>query len=451
MRQIILMILILLPGMSLAQEGYSLGDAIARGLVEIAGLRGTGGYQGQCLEIVIHNKSGNPITINIQPGTMFGSKDEWIQDLIITSPEQIIVAAGRQEKRTLWTMCTQAWNASPSLGSLFSYKGLADFHVRKLAYRISAGNYQTSTAQSAMWAVTSREPVRNIYGIDTTETRDLAETVSEITGIPISQFELAPRPHQIITMNASLECLLTSQVNNGRLVLVNQHGDQIREYFSGRKIEDGFQQFRVGTSHTGDSADSFFLRLLDGEEMVAEKEISVADTIMVLPRLRQQAILEYDLEETTEVVIGLYDEEGQLHMRITQPRMLQQGFHRSRTIADTPVMPDREYFIRAVSGDRIITSQPVRIADEEPVIHPKQVLQGTWTMTIPEELGPGRVALYNGDGSLKRIFSTFTPLNPGNRRFTYEFDHVQGPEAVFFLRIETEDGTVIDELKLEAR
>lgn len=429
-------------GAARAQSTISLHEAIGNGWVEVAA-QGLGGYQGKCLEVVIKNLRDIPLNVELWPGTMFASHDDWKQDLIVTAPAKVQLRGKTSGVAQVYTMCTQAWNASPGSGSGFSFNGLAAEGLRKLANRIAKGNYQTSTAQSAVWAISSKEPVSSIYGIDTTATRELAEVVSEETGIPISRFTLTPRPHRIINLNTSIECLLNRNIAHGKLALFNSRGMQVREYFNDRFVEKGFQQFKIGASHTGDSTDTFWLRLMEGENIVSEKKVTITDTILTLPRLHQEGVLGYSLTKATEVEIGLYDEQDRLHMAIAPTRMLEPGFHRSRAIANTPVLPEGRYFIKAKSGNETLASQEVSISDRTPDIHSKRQVAGTWTMQIGQPLGAGRIVLYDQEGRVKRVMAEFQRLNAGERKFSYQFEHVDGPEAVFYLRLVMADGTVL--------
>lgn len=440
-------LLFLIPLSASSQTRISLEQALDQALISLES-EGTGGYQGQCIQVFIENISDRSLSIIVEPGSLFQSKDDELQNLIITAPEEITISPGQKMNARLWTMCTQAWNASPSSGSGFDFAGMAAPGLRRLSNRIAKGNYQTSTGQSAMWALASKEPVHTVYGIDTVESRALAEVISEELNIPFSDFNLTPRPHRITEINASLECFVSQKLQHAKLVLLDETGEVFRRYFENREISAGFQQYKIGASHTRDSASTFWLTLFNGEEVISRKKITAVDTIFQLTPLHQQAILSYELPEDSEVEIGLYDQEGRLFLDITGVRRLGKGFHRSRTIAQTKVLPDSRYFLQARSGGEILTNQEVFPGEALPEIFDKRQVNGTWKIEIPDNLGAGRIALYDDRGHLKRIMAEFTSLRAGTRNFTYSFEHVEGPDGKFTLRLESSDGSVLTQLEI---
>lgn len=443
----IVLFLSLLPLSSFGQSRLSLEQALDQALIKLSS-EGTGGYQGQCIQVFIENLSDENLIILIEPGSLFQSKDNELQDLIVTSAEEITISPRQKMTSQLWTMCTQAWNASPSKGSGFSFTGMAAPGLRRLSNRIARGNYQSSTAQSAIWTLTSKEPVSTVYGIDTVETRELAEVISEELNIPFSRFTFTPRTHRITEINASLEVFLSEKLRNARLILVDETGEVVRRYFENRSYSRGFQQLKVGASHTRDSAEIFWLTLMEKDEIIYRKKVTSEDTIYTLQPLHQQAILSYDLPEDSEVEIGLYDETGRLFLDITGVRILGKGFHRNRTIAQTQVFPDQRYYLQAHSHGRILANKEVFPGEAIPELFDKRLVKGQWQIQVQQDSGPGRIALYDDRGELKRIMAEFTSLRPGTRNFTYSFEHLEGPDSRFTMRLESRDGTILDEIEI---
>ncbi len=432
---------------ALSQPTVPLHQAVEQGLVEVHA-KGLGGYRGKCLEIRIKNLEPTALRIEVAPGSMFGSVDEEEQDLMITAPAQVFVQGGRSAVSQLFTMCTQSSNASPGRESRFTFRGLASAGLLALAKRIAEGNYQTSSAQSAVWVIASKESPATVYGEDPEEIRNLAAVISAVENIPLSHFSFAPRRHQIVSINASIEMLSEQDVQKGKLAMYDRAGRVLRTYFQDKFLEKGFQQFKIGASHTMDSSERFWLRLTEGSRVLAEKEITHGDTILVLPRLHQEAVLTYTLDKEQEVEIGLYDAQHRLHFLVAPNRMLKPGFHRSRVIADTPVLPEGTYFLQARSRGNLLASQEVSWAGEAPTIHPTTQIEGVFTFTLTEDLGPGKLILLDEAGRTKRILAQFERLRQGERRFTYRFEHADGPEASFTIRLVNAAGTVLAEKKL---
>ena len=427
-----------------AQPVTTLADGIARGVLEVTA-RGTGGYSGQCLEVLITNKQTTPLKVVIEPGTMFDNLDEQQQDLIVTAPAEIVLQGSGRAIRAVFAMCTQLSNASPRNQSKFQFHQMAKGGLLALAQTIARHNYQNSTSQSAIWAAMSKSGAETVFGLDTVQTRNLASVLAREFGFPFSDFNFVSRPHRIIRIDASLEFLIEKPIAGASVSLFNAAGEQIRSYLTNRDYERGFHQVRVGASHVGDSSEVFWLRLHKGGEVLQEKQITYGDSIVELKDLRQQAVLSFDLPASQRVTIGLYDENNRLHFVLADEKLYEPGFHRTRVLAGTPVLPGHRYSIQAVAAGRVLASQPVNTGIDEGGIQLRRQVQGNWNFELTNPLGRGRVALYSGEGELIRILSSFERLGAGKRSFSYQFDHVEGPDASFILRLEKEDGTVVDE------
>ncbi len=439
-----LFLFIALPNFLLAQSTTTLAEGIRKGLLEVTAM-GTGGYSGECLEVLITNRQAMPLKVVIEPGTMFDNLDEEQQDLIVTAPAEVVLRGGGRIIQAVFAMCTQASNAAPRNQSKFQFNQMAKDGLLALAQTIARHNYQNSTSQSAIWAAMSKSGAGTVFGLDTVQTRNLASVLEREFGIPISNFNFEPRPHRIIHIDASLEFLTDKPIPGASVSLFNAAGEQIRSYLTNRDYERGFHQVRVGASHVGDSSEVFWLRLHKGSEVLQEKQITYGDSIVELKDLRQQAVLSFELPASEQVTIGLYDENNRLHFVLADEKLYEPGFHRTRVLAGTPVLPGHRYSIQAVAAGRVLASQPVNTGIDEGGIQLRRQVQGNWNINLTTSLGRGTVALYSSEGELIRILSSFERLGPGQRNFSYQFDHVEGPDASFTLRLETEDGTVVDE------
>lgn len=246
-----------------AQQRITLKEALTRKLVQIR-IKGNGGYQGQCIKLAIKNDTDQVLSLEVPPGQMFPSEDSSVQDLITTAPLYVALEPRGVKNADLFTMCTQSYNMVPSEGERFSFGPMAEGFLLALAEKIAKGNYQNSTAQSAVWAVANRNPISDIYGADTAMVRDVATVVSEAWGIPVSQFDLQPRAHHITSINTSIEGLVNKHIREAKLAIYDKEGNIVRQYFEGKHFEPGFMQYRIGVNHTlGDSAE-LYLRLTDG-------------------------------------------------------------------------------------------------------------------------------------------------------------------------------------------
>lgn len=430
-----------------AQERISIGQALDQKLVRIA-VQGIGGYQGESLKVLVENLSSEILSLEIPAGQIFASKDSSVQDLMVTQEAMLALRPGERKMRTLWTMCTQSYNLSPKKGARFSLGALASGGLLALAQKISRKGYQNSTAQSAVWTLANQESVRSIYGRDTTMVRDIAATVSEATGVPMSEFVFRPRSHQITSIRTSLEGLLQQELVGARLDLVKASGERIRTYFENRNLEAGYRQFRVGASHTlGDSV-SLYLRLSVGEEVVLERAVSASDSVTPLMHLHQKVAISYEVEEEMETRVGVYDASDQLYFLIKDKHLVKRGYNRGIFIAGCYVPRGGKYSIKVKNGDRTLAAHDLDPKAPTPQLFAKISLRGEFGFELSEDLDNAQVAIYNEGGELRRLIYEVTHLNSGKKHISYHFEHFDGPGERFYIRLVREDGSIVAAKKI---
>lgn len=429
------------------QEQISLEQALEQKLVRIA-LQGNGGYRGECLKVLVENLSPAALSVKIPAGQIFASEDTSVQDLIVTQEELLVMAPKERKTRNLLTMCTQSFNMSPSKGEKFRLGPLAVGGLLTLAQKISRKGYQNSTAQSAVWSLSNQESVRSIYGNDTTMVRDIAQTIHEVTGIAMSEFVFTPRTHTITSIRTSIEGLLKRDLRQARLDLVSPSGERIRTYFEGRKLEAGFRQFRVGASHTlGESAE-LYLRLTEGEEVIFEKLVSPNDSVTPLLHLYQKVAIQYQVEEDIMATVGVYDEADNLYFLIKEGQKIKRGSNRGIFIAGCYVPQGEQYYIKLKVKGETFAEKALDPNAPPPQLFAKISLRGEFRFDVPEALSNAKVAIYTESGEMRRLIYEIHHLNPGNKHISYHFEHYDGPDESFYIRLTREDGSVAAERKI---
>lgn len=431
-----------------AQQRLTLPEAIARQLVQIS-VRGSGGFQGECLQLAVKNLKDEIVSLEIPPGYIFGSEDSSVQDLMVTASTTMALDPYAVKRTKLFTMCTQSYNMSPKKGEKFHAGSMAEGPLLGLAQKISTKGYQNSTAQSAVWTLANGDSRRHIYGEDTSMVRDIAQSVSEATGVPLSEFILEPRRHHITIIRTSMEALIPKHLSNASLRLVDAEGNTVREYFSNKAIEMGFMQWRVGASHTmGDSAE-LFLRLMEHEDIISEKQVFVSDSITPLQRIHSEAVMVYSAKEDVQASVGIYDTEDRLYFILSEDRFIPKGMHRSRFIAGKSLPFDQDYFVKIKAGDQILASEKLDVNSPPPKLYPKRSVSGKAVFHLKQPIKDGLLAIYDDQDRLKRILYEVPSMNPGNKSFRYQFQHRQGKGALFYLRLTDAQGNVVVEKDIQ--
>lgn len=425
----------------------SLDQALAKKLIKISP-KGLGGFSGKCLEIIIKNTSNEILNLEIPAGQIFASKDSNVQDLVITKGRSLALGAQGQKRADFYAMCTQAKNIAPGQGEEFKLGKKAEPALFRLVQKIDQGNYQNSTAQSAVWAISDREDVRYIYGEDSSMVREMAQIVSEERNIPLESFEFRPRRHQITRIKSSMEVLLENDLKAAELSLVDQEGNIIRTYFEARFYERGFHQWKVGASHSlGDSAD-VYLRLTDGDELVFQKKVSISDSIPEMRELHSQAVLNYEVSRDLRADIGVYDEENRLYFLIKEDHLIRKGMHRGQYIAKCLLPPDKKFAFKVMMGDEVLAEKEAHFEGEKVRVYPKRSVQGKFLVKIEQPEESLQLGIYDAEGNLKRLLFKIHKLNPGNKVYSYRFEHRDGPGAKFYIRLIRENGELIKEKEI---
>lgn len=431
----------------LAQERITLEQALDQKLVRLA-IQGTGGYQGECLRVMIQNLSAEALSLEIPAGQTFASEDSSVQDLMVTKEAMLVLAPSERKIKKLLTMCIQSFNMSPEAGEKFRLGALASGGLLTLAQKISRKGYQNSTAQSAVWSLANQESVRGIYGEDTAMVRDIARTVSEASGVPMSEFLFRPRTHSITSIRTSIEGLLKRELRSASLDLVTASGERIRTYFENRQLEAGFRQFRVGASHTLGASAELYLRLTEGEEVIMEKAVNPTDRVTPLLHLYQKVALTYEAPADMSTTVGVYDNNDNLYFLIKEGHLIKQGYNRGIFIAGCYVPQGKTYYLKVKQGDEIVAAQQLDPNSPPPQLFAKIALQGEFYFEVRNTLNNAKVAIYTELGEMRRLIYDINHLKPGKKHISYHFQHYDGPDESFYIRLVGEEGTTLAEKKI---
>ncbi len=406
---------------------------------------GMGGYLGKAIRLLLRNNQAHTVYVQVPAGQFFVGEDSGYQRLMVLEPVVARLIPGQSAQFELATACTQSSHMAPRAGLRFRPAEKAKGYLLELAHLIGEKGYVNSTAQSAVWSLTSGHDVSGVYGEDTAMVRSIAGVLSRAFGKPISAFQWkAPRPHRIIEINASMEVFLKKDHTDVSLLLFNAAGEPVRRYFHGRKVEAGFMQYTFGHYHTGEENETFELRLFSGGELLARKAVSPADTVVTLRRLETGAILPLKIDAPRRVDVGLFDREGRLFMVLERNRLLQPGYHRSRFIVGKTVLPGQDYEIRLVDGQgNIVASTALNPEAPAPAVHEPIRFEGTVTYEVPFALTRGRMELINANGDLLAVPFEQARLSPGKKTLSYAYTSLEGPGARLFLRLLDDTGREI--------
>jgi hypothetical protein len=173
-----------------ATTTLSVQEAEKKGLIKLA-IRGKGGYTGKVIEMKIQNMSNSSLCLNLEAGRKLDSKDDTQQDILVTKPENFILAAKQQSTYNVYGMCCQAHNSSPEGKSVYSMGTMGDSSLIKLANFIDKNKYYDNHgAQEAVWTVSDNNSIASIQSGKDEDLKKLRQYVSDITGRPIPAYNV---------------------------------------------------------------------------------------------------------------------------------------------------------------------------------------------------------------------------------------------------------------------
>ncbi len=413
-------------------------------------IRSKGGYLGKTLEIGIKNLTTQSLRTRINAGQIFVSKDTSVQDLIVTDTIWVEVPPGQAVYAAVPTMCTQSYNRSPHKQEAFELGEMASGNLLSLALCLSAHNISSSTAQSAVWSIANQDPIDNIYGENPKEMKILAQVLSEMLNVPIQMFNTIPTPHRITDINASLEWRTDFPITDGTLEVRDENGKLMRTYFTGRKYRSGFQQHVFGFYHTdSDTTKHFFIRLLDKGQIIAEKEITPQDEEVRLDYYHAEKSFQFQVEKTETVKVILTDERGELYMPLAEAMRIPEGFHHKTFVMKKYLPKDKTYFIRIITDDNRVLQEKIVTTQDKPREKYAQITKkGEISFSIEKQLQVVTLQIVSEEGEIMMVFYQKSRLAPGQKRYSYHFNHFNGPKATFKVQLTDETGNILMEKPL---
>lgn len=423
-------------------EAISLLDAVKQKLITVKAT-GKGGYNGKCLKMEIKNISTKPLNINIFAGTIFDNTEDWQQDLMVVEEQIVALNPKNTDFANLQTVCIQPSNGSPSVGVSFLLAKIAEGHLLKLAQFINQKKYFTSTAQSAVWAVINGNGMGEIYGEDSLMVKELCAIVSEATGQPCNASNYKPRPHQITSVNTSLDVLVPDYTKNATLNLYTRNGQLFRNQLKNVAVPPGFYRFKMGVNHTLKDTTTFYLRLEENGKVISEKIVTKNDSVPTLQKMNE-ATLAYNIDTDVKARIGIYDEADNLYILLADDKPLKKGFHKSEFLEAKRELPlGKNYFFKVKANGKTLAQQKILLDRAEAKKYATLTKRGTFTCKLEKDIPIAKLAVYDTNDQIVWVVFADSKLARGNKQIPYVFQHQYGAGAVFTLKLTDNEGNII--------
>ncbi len=290
--------------------------------------KGNGGYMGNCINLTVKNLTQIKQEIEVNPGLIFTDQDSAAQNLMVVSSYRLALMPGSAKTLDVFTMCIEHHDYAPQTGDLFVLNREASGHLSSLAELISKNNFQNSTGQSAVWALTDGTDIGDIYASDTAMAGKLATFISNATGKPRPNI-IVPKEHYIysIRMNFIHHFSKTTHVS---LACYDSAGVLVKQYYKNRIIPIGMYVATFGINKVCDKGTKFIFRLTDEKGTVIKERIIRESINEPRPeKWKYSTTFEYILEKAVNGArMSLYDDKGNLMEDLYTNRNLPAGGRR---------------------------------------------------------------------------------------------------------------------------
>lgn len=312
---------------SYAKDTLGLADALKNKILKIKAV-GNGGYSGEALKLYLENTGSQDLLLRIEAGQIFRSEDEAAQNLMVTRTAFAEIAPKSKKEKNIWTMCIESQDHSPYSQSAFSVLGMASGDLLKLAKMIDEKNYQNSTAQSAVWAITNGASIKDIYGTDVKMAQSLANFVAAVRREPPPT--IIARPHHIVSLRAKMGFLCPKDNTKASLILCDSVGTVLETVFKDRPMKGGLNIQVFGINRVEAAGKNYWLKLQDAEgNLIREMRLN-EQTPETDPKVEDwQVSFEFGIEKAiNKGYMGIFDEKGKLVRELVKSKDYGFGDHR---------------------------------------------------------------------------------------------------------------------------
>jgi hypothetical protein len=264
-------------------EELTVEQASKKGLIKLT-IKGKGGYTGEVIEMKIKNLFAKKFKLKMPAGHRLDSKDSTTQDILVTRPEEFILASKEEKTIIISGMCCQAHNHSPNDKSQFRIGKMADSLLIKLAQFINTNKLHKSyVAQHAVWVISDNNRMESITGGDTKEEDKMVqEFVSKLTDKPMPLYTVdyssqdsgavfSGRPKEI---KGSIEYYLTSNapVTCGAY---SQKGKLVQQFFVNLPQDTGTHKYDYTFNVANLPPGTYLIRVYSEGQLKKENKVEI--------------------------------------------------------------------------------------------------------------------------------------------------------------------------------
>ncbi len=226
-----------------AIKRYSLEEIQANPKFDVS-IKANGQFSGKSIELQIKSNFKKSVEVLIPAGTVFYTPEEDDQILILVEEELLVLSKGNTRKKVLDGFCTEAKDGVPRDELSMAFMPTEREQLQKLADFINEHHgFDKHAIQEAVWCVSDKYSVANIYSPDKKKTKELAQFVADLTGQTLSWHNVR-RDHRIVgerivvnpVMVVGEVTFTTTRETTLKTKIVNESGETVYEKTNSRKL-----------------------------------------------------------------------------------------------------------------------------------------------------------------------------------------------------------------------
>ncbi len=263
----------------------NLSEAIKKHVVKVEGIS-NGGYQGKTTRLLLTNNDNSSLQIIVDIGTILRSDSGNCQPMVLAGEELLVLQPLKKGELLVETFCGNSPKACPARNQHFVYAGLGSDTLITVLKFIKAKSLFDELGQSAVWAITNKHDLSDIYDPNRREISEgLLEVICKATGRPRPEYytqnaaqaqvpgapAYQPKPLKII---ASFRIIL-EDTKSLTLGVYNDKGEMIQKVFENKPFLKMGPEFGVEFEAADVEPGKYYIRLKEGASVLQEKMVEV--------------------------------------------------------------------------------------------------------------------------------------------------------------------------------
>lgn len=282
----LLTIALLLQGEVFAKtDKMKLTEALHSESVTMEAINFQGKYVGKTTKLKIANKERYALTVQVDIGLILKPGDTLDQPMILAGGEYITVQGGAFREVEVMTFCGNYSKHCPAIEGKYAYDRMADDTLVKLLTYIKANGLHDYLGQSAVWCVTNKEPLTDVYD---PQRKELAERLlgylATLTGQKIPDIRrivahqetsgAPPSDGKALSIIANFEVRLDAP-KTMTLGVYNDKNEMIQKVFENQEFASAGHIFEVDFQAENVSPGFYYIRLKENEIVLQERKVKV--------------------------------------------------------------------------------------------------------------------------------------------------------------------------------